>query len=115
MFKTSHEFKFSVQKDDTTQEFTGQLVFTGSSVNSIGTLHTEEELLTFGALLNESLPVPEYWSLETLAEAIFTYARPVFTNLNSVTLFLSDEPQRVTEYSKPYADVDGEVFELGDI
>lgn len=98
MFKTSQEFTFSVGQEESQYKFTGKLVFESSTLNMIGTLHTEEELSTFGALLNESLSIPDYWTLEILAELLFNYARPVFPNLKAVVVRMTEQPQRVSEY-----------------
>lgn len=112
MFKTSQEFTFVINQDEHVYNFTGQLVFTGKEVNSIGTLHTEEELSSFGALLNGSLSIPEYWTLELLAQHLYSYARPVFPNLESVNLYITEQPQRIAEYKRDHTEVDGEVLEL---
>ncbi len=98
MFKTSQEFTFSIGQGNSQCNFTGKLVFESDSINMIGTLHTEEELSTFGALLNESLSIPDYWTLEILAELLFNYARPVFSNLKTVVVLVTEQPQRVSEY-----------------
>lgn len=112
MFKTSQNFTFTISQNDHKYDFTGQLVFKSKVINSIGTLHTEEELSSFGILLNESLPIPEYWTLELLAQHIFNYARSVFSNLFSVNLYLTQSPQRIAEYIKDYSEIDGDVLEL---
>ena len=98
MFKTTQEFTFSVGQQDTVYDFTGLLVFESKEMNSIGTLHTEDELLSFGALLKDNLSVPEYWTLELLAQHLFIHTRPVFKNLVAVALNLTGQPQRVSEY-----------------
>lgn len=118
MYKTSQEFTFTINQDDTDFNFTGQLVFEGKEINDIGTLHTEEELSSFGTILNESLRVPEYWTLETLAKYLYDYARPVFKNLHAVTLYLTAHPQRVTEYRNDTVVEDyynGDILELENI
>lgn len=113
MFKTSQEFTFSISQNDYVYEFTGQLVFKSKDLNSIGTLHTEEELSSFGDLLNGSLSIPEYWTLELLSEHLFNNARPVFQNLSSVNLYLTEQPQRVSEYTKEAYEVMGnDILEL---
>ncbi len=112
MYKVAQEFTFTVIQNEYTYNFTGQLVFSSRSLNEIGTLHTEDELSNFGVLLNTSLAIPEYWTLELLAEHLFVYARPVFTNLQNVNLWLTDQPQRVAEYTGSELDIDGDILEL---
>ena len=114
MFKVSQEFTFVINQNEYLYNFTGQLVFSAKEVNSIGTLHTEEELESFGTLLNGSLAIPEYWTLELLAQHLFIHARPVFPNLEAVNLWLTDQPQRVAEFSGTGHDfaVDGDILEL---
>lgn len=114
MFKTSQEFKFSIKHEERTYDFAGQLVFVAKELNSIGTVHTEEELASFGVMLNESIAVPEYWTLELLAENLFNHARTAFSNLHAVTLYIEQNPQRVTEYSKDVQQI-GDIMELEEI
>jgi hypothetical protein len=114
MYKVAQEFTFTVIQNEYTYNFTGQLVFSSRSLNEIGTLHTEDELSNFGVLLNTSLAIPEYWTLELLAQHLFIHARPVFQNLDAVNLWLTDQPQRVAEFNGVGYDfaVDGDILEL---
>lgn len=114
MFKTVQEFTFSINHSNTPYNFTGRLVFEESQLNNIGTLHTEEELSAFGTLLNQAIPIPEYWTLELLAELLFRHARPVFRNLKAVSLNLTESPQRVSEYKNdaPIDYIEGDILEL---
>ncbi|CAN5203097.1 hypothetical protein BH09PAT1_BH09PAT1_1390 [soil metagenome] len=116
MFRTEQEFTFSIKSaDKESTDFIGRLIFESELLNSIGTTHTEEELASFGVLLNESLSVPEYWTLETLAEHLFSHAKPIFNSLVAVSLYIAANHQRVSEYrntsySKP--DTEADILEL---
>jgi hypothetical protein len=112
MYKASQEFTFSILQNENTFHFTGQLVFASRELNAVGMLHTQEELDSFGTLLNTSIGVPEYWTLETLAEHFYTNARPVFQNLYSVNLFLTESPSKVVEYYKDEGEVDGQLLSM---
>src|SRR5574343_1413128 len=117
MFKVSQDFTFTVSQNDLLYDFTGQLVFANELLNSTGTLHTEDELTSFGALLNDSLEIPDIWTLELLAQHLFIHARPVFNNLTSINLWMTNQPQRVAEYSssEEYTNIDGSILELEEI
>lgn len=111
MYKASQEFTFSIKQNEGTYNFTGQLVFASKELNSEGMLHTQEEINSFGTLLNTSLTVPEHWTLETLAEHFYTSARPVLKNLYSVNLFITEIPSKVVEFCRD-EEVYGQVLSM---
>jgi len=99
MYRVSHEFTFEIRQESGTIKFLAQLIFEGKQLNSIGSLYTDEELAQFGAALNQSINVPEYWTLETLSEHMFRASKPIFQNLKSVNLTVENSQHKVAEYT----------------
>lgn len=115
MYKASQEFSFTLRQDENDTRIIGQLIFSSKSINAVGTLYTDEELQSFNDMLNSNFPIPQYWTLETLAKYLFESCRGLFTNLSAVNLYIEDMPERVVEFSKDYNTtdyIDSEVTEL---
>ena len=86
-------------QDETVTKFLGQLIFQGKELNEVGSLHTEEDMSHFGVLLNQSLGLPVYWTLEILAKSLFDNVKPLFANLKAINLTVVGSEHRIAEYS----------------
>jgi len=117
MFRTSHEFTFEMNHNSQLIKFIGQLIFQGEELNEVGSLHTEDDMASFGVALNQVIALPEYWTLEMLAKSLFDSVKPIFSSLNSLNLTMEHAQYRVAEYSiskSNYIDIDG-VVELPEL
>lgn len=110
MFRLAHEFTFLVEHQTTAinsscpqevheHHFTGQLIFESSILTQYGTLHTENDLLRFGDVLNSIVILPEQWSLELIAKDLYNHAKVLFPDLQAINLFMTNRPYRVAEYN----------------
>jgi hypothetical protein len=117
MFRVAHDFSFQMNHNGELVEFLGQLIFQGEELNEVGSLHTEEDMTGFGVALNQTIQLPEYWTLEMLTKNLFDNVKPIFNNLTAINLTMKNAQYRVAEYSirqPSYIDIDG-VVELPEL
>jgi hypothetical protein len=78
MYKVSHEFSFELSYNESLIKFIGKLIFENKDLNSDGSLHTEKDMENFGVVLNRSIALPEYWTLEMLTKTLYDNIKPIF-------------------------------------
>lgn len=116
MFTVKQDFTFSIVQQNTEHGFTGQLIMKARDLNSFGTVHNEEEFQRFTESLNSISNIPEFWTLETIAQLIYFQAKPLIPALHSLGLYLTNVPQRTVEYvgAESYQEagvIEGEILE----
>ncbi len=99
MYTVAHEFTFEINQDGRLLKFVGQLIFKNSKLNDIGSLNNDDDMDKFGVILNQQLHLPNYWTLEILAQTLFEKIRPIYSTLFALNIYLSSSPSRVAEYS----------------
>lgn len=99
MYKVVHEFSFEMKNNGAFIKFIGQLILKNKQLNEIGSLYTDDDMEKFRVILNQAMPIPEYWSLEILANLFYHRAKSVFINLTAVNLSTADALYRVVQYS----------------
>lgn len=118
MFRLAEEFTFSISTNGNNVDFVGQLIFRSKQYNEFGTLYRPENIEEFTKLLNASVPIPDVWTLEIVAECIFNAVKKVLPNLYAINLYIKGMEQRVAEYSLETGSMDvldNDILELDGI
>lgn len=115
MYKVEHEFSFDMQHNDNAVKFIGKLLFENKRLNELGSLHTDEDMDSFGVALNRAISIPEYWTLEIMAKTLYDNIKPIFVNLAGIKLSIEQAPYRTAEYNSADEFNIDEIVELPNI
>ena len=99
MYRLSHEFTFTIKQDEQTYNFVGHLRLESRSLPEIGTLISTKEVEKFNTFLNSGLSIPQYWTLEIMAEYLYSQSSTILPNLSAVSIFIESNPAAIGEYS----------------